>query len=535
MPRLLTGFVLFLLTTLATLAADAPAGSWKLTLRSERQPILVLISFAQTDGKWVADYIDSTAQFNKDPKFIDVKVVDDNLKFTLIIDAATIRFDGIVAKDGKKITGSLNQGTALELTELRPSTLKKIDGFELVRESLTQTDEPQAVYDASLAVLAQAAAKKLKPDEVRGMVDRVMKLSTNYGPRWERATTLKFAGLLADQEGYAEIALAQARKAERMLTDDDESIARLEVLNVLARSLTKSNKADEAKPYLAQIAKLELRDYQDYAKKNPSYKIEEFKGRKAKSNRVALVELFSSAELPACAGFDLARDGVLRAYKSSDAIALTYHMNLKDANDPLTNPDTVFRVNFYAAKVKTGTLAFVNGKPAVRITEETSAESAKDIYAALREKIEEELEKPSAVKLTLTVAADPKGFVAKAAIADLEKPSEQMFLRFAVFEDRVRYFGGNGMRYHQHVVRSMPGGKGFALTKATAEHSVTVNATDIRDKLTKYLEDFSKESDFPRADRPLELKNLKLVAFVQNDSTGEVLDAAQVDLEPKKE
>ena len=36
------------------------------------------------------------------------------------------------------------------------------------------------------------------------------------------------------------------------------------------------------------------------------------------------------------------------------------------------------------------------------------------------------------------------------------------------------------------------------------------------------------------SDRPLALTNLKLVAFVQNDATGEILQAAQVSLDAAK-
>ncbi len=110
-----------------------------------------------------------------------------------------------------------------------------------------------------------------------------------------------------------------------------------------------------------------------------------------------------------------------------------------------------------------------------------------------------------------------------------------MMLRFALAEERVRYTGGNGIRYHHMVVRSMPGGqKGFALTKKTAEQTVTFDPEEVRKALGKYLADFEKnEGDFPRPDRPLALKNLKLIAFVQNDDTREILQAVQVDVEGK--
>ena len=110
-------------------AADPPAGSWKLTFRTERQPIILLLHFSQADGKWVGDFVDATVPFQKDPTVTDVSVSGDAVKFTLALGSSDrLTFDGVVAKDGKKIAGSLDLGGGpLELTELRPSNLKKLD------------------------------------------------------------------------------------------------------------------------------------------------------------------------------------------------------------------------------------------------------------------------------------------------------------------------------------------------------------------------------------------------------------------------
>ena len=60
---------------------------------------------------------------------------------------------------------------------------------------------------------------------------------------------------------------------------------------------------------------------------------------------------------------------------------------------------------------------------------------------------------------------------------------------------------------------------------------MTIDKAEVRAKLEKFLDEFAKqEGEFPKPDRPLALDNLKLVALVQNDATGEVLQAVQVDL-----
>ena len=108
-------------------------------------------------------------------------------------------------------------------------------------------------------------------------------------------------------------------------------------------------------------------------------------------------------------------------------------------------------------------------------------------------------------------------------------------------DERVRFQGSNGVRYHHSVVRAMPGGpKGFPLPKASAEQTVTVKLDEVRAANNKGLDDFLAElkkrgADFNFASRPMALRNLKVVGFVQNDETNEVLQAVQVDLESGKE
>lgn len=104
-----------------------------------------------------------------------------------------------------------------------------------------------------------------------------------------------------------------------------------------------------------------------------------------------------------------------------------------------------------------------------------------------------------------------------------------MKLRLALVEDHVRYTGRNNLRYHHSVVRALPGGSaGKALTKKTDEHAATINLQELRKSLAKYLDDFAKENDAQFPERPMGFKNFRVVAFVQNDATKEVLQAVQV-------
>jgi hypothetical protein len=381
-------------------------------------------------------------------------------------------------------------------------------------------------------VVSKAADKKLTADDARGIADKLTKAATGYGSRWEMYVALKLATAFAGQEGFAEVAVAQAQRAERMLPDDAPVATQMEVMEAVANALTKAGKADDAKKYATTLAKLEARDAAEYAKAMLKFETPEFKGRKAKSDRVALVEVFTGAECPPCVAVDVAFDGLLKTYKPTDVVLLQYHIHVPGP-DPLTSPEGMERaIKLYGERLSAPSVA-INGKPVGKGGGPASA--GKEKYTEFVEAINAELEKPAAAKIALTAGKDERGIKVTAKVTDLEKPGEKVTLRFAVTEETVRYPGGNGVRFHHHVVRAMPGGtKGFPLTMKEQEQAVVVNADDIRKELAKSLDEFAKEqADFPRPDRPLALKNLKVVAFIQDDATGEVLNAVQIDLEAK--
>jgi hypothetical protein len=517
-------------------AADPakPTGNWKFRF-TEGQTVTFLLAFAEEDGKWVGDFLGSNAKLPGEPKVTNLRVKGGEVRFALeLLGREAFNFEGVLAKDGKKLVGSVSKfGGPLEVTDLYPSKLKKLtDPVDLAREDLTQLDGGQPLFDAGFLVAGKAAEKQLKAEDARGLADKLTRAAAGYGPRWELHVAVKLAAAFAAQDGFADVALAQAQRAERMLADDAPVSTQLEVVGAVAAALAKSGKADEARKYTATLAKLEARDAAEYAKSVLTFDTPEFKGRKAKSERVALVEVFTGAECPPCVGVDVAFDGLLKTYKPTDAVFLQYHIHVPGP-DPLTSEAGMDRGLALFGERLSAPAVLVNGKPVGRGGGPAAA--GKEKYAEFTAAINEQLEKPAAVKLALSVAKADKGLTATAKVTDLDKPGEKVALRFAVVEDRVRYPGGNGVRFHHQVVRGMPGGlKGFPLTKKDQERAVTVDADALRAELTKYLDEFARtEGEFPRGDRPLALRNLKLIAFVQNDETGEVLNAAQIDLEAK--
>jgi hypothetical protein len=145
--------------------------------------------------------------------------------------------------------------------------------------------------------------------------------------------------------------------------------------------------------------------------------------------------------------------------------------------------------------------------------------------------VKKPLDKDAGANIKLT--ADQKGddIVIKAEVADLKDPGEDMKLRLVLVEEMVRYPGGNGQRFHHHVVRAMPGGAdGMALKTGTEKQEVKVNLAELK----KTLEEGDKKGRFMDQEHPFDLKRFKVVAFVQNDKSKEVLQAAQADVQGEK-
>jgi hypothetical protein len=514
--------------------AAGPAGTWKFRFADGEQPVTLLLALSEAGGRWTGDFIGSSAQLVQEPKFAAVAVAGDGVRFALTFGGRPfIDFDGVLAKDGKKLSGSYTTrpGGQLLLTDLHPSKLKKLDDTTaLARENVAQFDAGPELFAAGFAVADAAGAKKVPVEEVRGLADKLAKAAAAYGGRWEQSVALKLATALAGQKGYEDVALAQARRSERMLSDDAPAATQLDVFDALARVLAAAGKPDDAKKYDAAAARVEAKDAADYAKSVVTFPFEKFV-RKGKGDRAVLAEVFTGAECPPCVAVDVAADALLMTYSPADVIVLQYHFHVPDP-DPLTSPDGMERVAHYADVIRAAPLVLLNGKPVTPGGGPLSA--AKGKYAELRAAIEPLLEKPAGVKLAVSVAKGAKGYTAKATVSDLETPGEKVSLRFVLAEEVVRYAGGNGVRYHRHVVRATPGGpKGFPLTKRSAEQTVEFDPAEIREGINAYLDDYAKkEREFPRPDRPLGLRNLKLVAMVQNDATLEVLQAVQADVAP---
>jgi len=209
---------------------------------------------------------------------------------------------------------------------------------------------------------------------------------------------------------------------------------------------------------------------------------------------------------------------------------LQYHVHIPGP-DPLTNLDTMSRLHYYGRKIEGTPTILFNGKPGA--PGGGGLPAARKKYAEYREVIEPLLEKDAEARLQVAATRKDDTVDIKVNVADVARTGDKIRLRLVLVEDTVRYQGGNNLKYHHFVVRSLPGGPlGVALTKKSMDHSVSVKIDELRGKLSDYLTNFTKENEveFSRPDRPMRLKKLRVVAMIQDDESNDILQAVQAEV-----
>jgi len=222
----------------------------------------------------------------------------------------------------------------------------------------------------------------------------------------------------------------------------------------------------------------------------------------------------------------MAFDGLENTF-GKDVVLLQYHMHIPGP-DALTNPDNEARGDYYGKSFRGTPAIYFGGKPLA--PGGGGKDDAGEKYREYRDVIEELLKKAPGAEISATATRKGDDITIAAEVTGVAMPGPKVKLRFALVEDWARYQGRNGLTFHHQVVRGMPGGPaGFAVEEKSLKKSVSINLAEIRKGLAKYLDDFAKnESPFLDAQRPLQLRNLHVVAFVQDDATQEVLQAVRV-------
>ncbi len=536
-------------------AAAPLAGNWKVTVVSEGKEITLALVRVEDKGDKPAIQVLAPAAI-KDARLEDVAVEARSLRFTLRVRGTPLHLIGYAPKGeekSKKLLGSVHAGPGevdpliLERTEqtslAEKDAVKDSPGFdEFVRlqevkdarkqqeglKELAKKHVGEPVALAAAELLVDLAVSGGAAEKVRAAADSYLQEAARYGRELELHAAFAVARALLSAGRHAELALEYAQKAEKQLAPTDPLEQQAAVLKILARALAKAGKDGEARAVHARLAKLDNQLDEEFARNAIPFQPAAPPRRQRGSDRVVLLELFTGAQCPPCVAADIAFDAVLKTYKTSDVVLLQYHLHVPGP-DPLTNADSVARSEYYGKAIEGTPTAFLDGRPTELLG--GGAGDSQESYDALRKQLDERLQKNAGANLKLDVRRTGDKIELAAEVSDLDKPGDRVRLHFALVEEVVRYPGRNRQRLHHHVVRSFPGGvKGFALLEATASKKVAVDVADVKKTLRNYLDKSAKDQPFLDDERPLNLRHLKVVAFIQDDKSKEVLQAVQVDV-----
>lgn len=368
------------------------------------------------------------------------------------------------------------------------------------------------------------------------------------------------AGLEALRRLHAEapadpMATYHLAAAERKHGSKDEALnlfARLAALPQSEREIGfVASEADYVAPRLAAAQLFEEKNgsrdgldaflMQVYRENVTGFLTTEDKNRPAtESARTTLVELFTGAVCPPCVAADVATEAVEHSFPRSDVVVLRYHLH-NPGPDPLANTDTEAREAYYGEEVPGTPVVFIDGR-AVQGNVGGGYGGSPEIYAKLAGLIAGAANRQpqASIDLAATVHGNVLRIGAKASPGDAA--SDDVRLRLVVAESQIDFAAGNGVLAHEMIVREMPGGAaGIAAVNGEFNFEQEVPLTELRDRLESYLDqwekNFSKEAGrpFTFTDRPVDLRKLTVVAFLQNDATHEVLQAAVVPIEQEIE
>jgi hypothetical protein len=561
--RSLSPLLLLLATTAVAPTAKAAdvdlTGTRKLVFIAPFMEIEVLIAdVKEVDGELKADV--KSFQLVQAPKLSVIQKKDDTISFNIIAGENELGFTGKATKDGTYLGTLSAQGTRLparfEATknprvsppdQKAQQTLAQNYGKAIGKGDLkSRVKDLQAMIAANpssalmsqvyLVIFRDAESAGLSDADVSAIVKEFIDGSKAYGEGYASDTKLQVIRMLAPHKVYNKTVLALAKEADQAPAGDVSTESRAEVAKALASAAEVGGEADVAKAARAKADKLNSELDAEYHKNVPPFKPDASSGVTRKSDKVLLMELFTGAQCPPCVAADVAFDGLIQTYKPSEIVFLQYHLHIPGP-DPMTNADSNDRVSYYPEFQGTPSV-FFDG------TAEGSGGggmgASKSKYESYRKIIDRALANPSGATVNLKVSRDGDAFkvsaTAEARPEQIAKDSakvggSKLKLRLAVIEDQIRYTGSNKLRFHHHVVRDMPGGAaGQSLKDGKVAYETTIKVADLRKDLEKYLSEYQKSgAAFPNA-APLELSNLSVVAFVQDDGDKSVLNAVMTPL-----
>lgn len=321
---------------------------------------------------------------------------------------------------------------------------------------------------------------------------------------------------------YAEIKALPMQELILRRAFSTESIKRITPSQRLVELWKRADRKDDLDEYVASIYDQKL--FRFMGDDKPVETRPDGKG-----NLVVLTEIFTSAHSPESVAPDLVASALGKTFPESMFVTLRYHQHTH-APDALANDTSEARCyNFY--RLPGAPVLLLNGRNINGIN--GTMEQTSLFYEQARKMVVDRLSEETEIAISLTANRKEDTIQIQAQVDGADLSNTNLRLRIALAESNVSYTGINGIRKHDMVVRSMPGGElGVGVTDGALKFEGSVDLAELRKTLTEELTKFEDNQNRKFTSKPLELEKLHVVAFVQDDETRKVLQASVVPLNP---
>jgi len=247
-----------------------------------------------------------------------------------------------------------------------------------------------------------------------------------------------------------------------------------------------------------------------------------FKAPAALRGKTVLAELFTGSECPPCVGADIAFDALVETFPTRYLAVLVYHLPIPRP-DPMMNPATALRAGAYGV----GSTPTVVIDGVTKLSGGGGRGAAEGKFRQYREAIESRLAEAPAV--TLSARATLSGDTIKVAY-DFDRAVAGSEYLLVLVQDEQEHRGGNGIVFHKMVVRDLTVIDPTAPRTTSLDLKQSEKLTDAF--LTEFEKTYTRVPDFKWDVRrnAISRKGLKVVFFVQDKSTGRVLNAVVADV-----
>jgi len=255
-----------------------------------------------------------------------------------------------------------------------------------------------------------------------------------------------------------------------------------------------------------------------------------------RSTRVVLAEVVTGAGCEPCTSVDLAFDAALHRYDATELALIVYHMHAP-TSDPLANHSDEERIEFYGED--SAPSVYLDGTR-VDIGEGLQTETPR-VFESLTHAVDARLAVAAGAALQVIAKLNGSTVDVRVNGKELQSPDAGRHLQIALVENEVSYSGENGFRFHPMVVRNVAQAtknkSGFPLPKAANfDVDYSFDLDQIMAVNLKYYDEYIADlkartgisATFREKRDRIDAHKLSVVAFVQDDSTKEILQSSKV-------